>query len=464
MKNNEIDFKNKYKKIIGIFEFNFLNIPEKSKVQINFFEHFFIIKFLKVTIKLETIDKILHPIKKISNYYIINYTLIKDLFISESNIKLILNNLKDLSIITITLSKLETIGKLFNSKISKEGLKILIYKIKYSIIHEMRYLKELISTMIDLLEECSSNKKSSNPMIEEILFQSYIIGREFYDKYMFQLKKNIKIKETLNKNILDKIEDIKNNEPSHNYSEVNDFSLNNINIDTNNQTFDNSKNQTTVDNEQNGNSNNNTFDLMMNQFKTKTGKNISESIKLFFIILKKDFNEIDKNELFRQKTVSYQNNNHIQNAYFKQNCLFYQLNKISTLNPNYNNNNDFVEEFNENKSSKTNKIPKVSQNKIKKTKNNNGNNDINIDYIIQKCCKKHSFLPPNDSFNIFFNTTEIIQRKFFELFLNEFIGDIFDFKKDNDNLIKLDSLYEIFICIRRLKKIIFNESNYNLNL
>ena len=38
MKNNEIDFKNKYKKIIGIFEFNFLNIPEKSKVQINFFE------------------------------------------------------------------------------------------------------------------------------------------------------------------------------------------------------------------------------------------------------------------------------------------------------------------------------------------------------------------------------------------------------------------------------------------
>ena len=54
--------------------------------------------------------------------------------------------------------------------------------------------------------------------------------------------------------------------------------------------------------------------------------------------------------------------------------------------------------------------------------------------------------------------------KLFKLFLNEFIGDIFDFKKDNDNLIKLDSLYEIFICIRRLKKIIFNESNYNLNL
>ena len=84
---------------------------------------------------------------------------------------------------------------------------------------------------------------------------------------------------------------------------------------------------------------------------------------------------------------------------------------------------------------------------------------MNLEEIIEKCCRKHSFLPPNDSFNIFFNTTEIIQRKFFELFFNEFIGDIFEFQRDNDNLIKLDSLYQIFVCIRRLKKVIFMENN-----
>ena len=154
MKKNEIDYHNKYNKINGIMQFNFLNISEKIKVQIQFLEHSFIIKIIKTTIRQDIIDKIFNPIKKIANCYIINYTLIKDIFISESIIKLFINNLKTLSIISITLSKLETNGKIFNSKISIEGLKILIYKIKYSIIREMKYLKDLISTMIDLLDDC----------------------------------------------------------------------------------------------------------------------------------------------------------------------------------------------------------------------------------------------------------------------------------------------------------------------
>ncbi len=446
MKKNEIDYHNKYNKINGIMQFNFLNISEKIKVQIQFLEHFFILKIIKTTIKQDIIDKIFNPIKKISNCYIINYTLIKDIFISESILKILINNLKHLSIITITLNKLETNGKIFNSKISIEGLKILVYKVKYSIIREMKYLKDIISTMLDLLEDCSNEKKSSNPIVEDILFQSYIIGREFYDKYMNELIKNIKIKETIQKNVLEQIEVFQKEEISHNYSELNDFSLNKINLGTNNPTYELSNNNTSVENE-NGNNNSNTFDLMINQFKKRTTKNISESIKLFFIILQNDCNDLDKSDYTRQKTISFHVNN-FHKTYFNQN-LIYHLNKIPTFNQYINN------DFDEQKSSKTGKDIIKRNNK----NDNNNKTEINLKDIIEKCCRKHSFLPPNDSFNIFFNTTEIIQRKFFELFFNEFIGDIFEFQKDNDNLIKLDSLYQIFVCIRRLKRIIFMENN-----
>ena len=446
MNKNEIDYHNKYNKINGIMQFNFLNISEKIKVQIQFLEHSFIIKIIKTTIRQDIIDKIFNPIKKIGNYYIINYTLIKDIFISESILKILINNLKHLSIITITLNKLETNGKIFNSKISIEGLKILVYKVKYSIIREMKYLKDIISTMLDLLEDCSNEKKSSNPIVEDILFQSYIIGREFYDKYMNELIKNIKIKETIQKNVLEQIEVFQKEEISHNYSELNDFSLNKINLGTNNPTYELSNNNTSVENE-NGNNNSNTFDLMINQFKKRTTKNISESIKLFFIILQNDCNDLDKSDYTRQKTISFHVNN-FHKTYFNQN-LIYHLNKIPTFNQYINN------DFDEQKSSKTGKDIIKRNNK----NDNNNKTEINLKDIIEKCCRKHSFLPPNDSFNIFFNTTEIIQRKFFELFFNEFIGDIFEFQKDNDNLIKLDSLYQIFVCIRRLKRIIFMENN-----
>ena len=117
----------------------------------------------------------------------------------------------------------------------------------------MKYLKDLISTMIDLLDDCSNEKKSSNPIVEEILFQSYIIGREFYDKYMIELKKNMKIKETIQKNVLEQIEIFQKEEISQNYSDLNDFSLNKINIGSNNPTCEISNNNSTVEN---GNNNN----------------------------------------------------------------------------------------------------------------------------------------------------------------------------------------------------------------
>jgi hypothetical protein len=124
-------------------------------------------------------------------------------------------------------------------------------------------------------------------------------------------------------------------------------------------------------------------------------------------------------------------------------------NKILETNKNNNNpNNSLIE------------TPKFCFKKNQIDDSQNDNLSLNEVYkLIEECSKQHSFLPPNETFNIFFNTTEIIHRKFFEIFFNELIGKIFKYEKDKDNLIKLDSLYNYFLYLRGLKNILFVEKN-----
>ena len=94
--------------------------------------------------------------------------------------------------------------------------------------------------------------------------------------------------------------------------------------------------------------------------------------------------------------------------------------------------------------------------------NNSQNDNLSLNEVqklIEECSKHHSFLQPYETFNIFFNTTEIIHRKFFEIFFEEFIGKIFYYEKDKDSLIKLESLYNFFLYLRGLKNILFVEKN-----
>jgi hypothetical protein len=125
-------------------------------------------------------------------------------------------------------------------------------------------------------------------------------------------------------------------------------------------------------------------------------------------------------------------------------------NKLLEMNqPHNNSNNDLLETpkfcFKKNQNSFDNQNDNLSLNEVYK--------------LIDECSKQHSFLPPNETFNIFFNTTEIIHRKFFEIFFDELIGKIFYYEKDNDNLIKLESLYNYFLYLRGLKNILFVEKN-----
>ena len=92
----------------------------------------------------------------------------------------------------------------------------------------------------------------------------------------------------------------------------------------------------------------------------------------------------------------------------------------------------------------------------------NQENEVQLDKVlsmIEEAKKLHSFVPTNCTFNVFINTAELIHRKFFQSFFDKIIGKIFSYEKDQNNLIKLDSIYMVFIYLRKLKNYLFVETN-----
>ena len=125
-------------------------------------------------------------------------------------------------------------------------------------------------------------------------------------------------------------------------------------------------------------------------------------------------------------------------------------------------NRSFVSENNNNH--ELLETPKFYDKKRRKNYNSDttSNGSMSISEVVKHIDegkKLHSFVPPTNTQNIFFNTAEIIHRKFFEFIFEEFLGKIFTYEKDNDNLIKLDSLYNYFVYLRGMKNILFIEKN-----
>jgi hypothetical protein len=128
-----------------------------------------------------------------------------------------------------------------------------------------------------------------------------------------------------------------------------------------------------------------------------------------------------------------------------------------------NTNNSTIKQKNRNKGFQT---PKFGD-KDKVSKFNEEKKDETVEQVsfpiilkkIEEAKKLHSFAPTNDVMNIFNNTVEIVHRKFFEICFDEFLGKIFSSEKDQNNLIRLDSLYNHFIYLRGLKNLLFTDKN-----
>ena len=78
---------------------------------------------------------------------------------------------------------------------------------------------------------------------------------------------------------------------------------------------------------------------------------------------------------------------------------------------------------------------------------------------IEHLCKRHSFFPPVDTFNIFLNTAEIIHRRFFEESFHLYFPELFEVELDKDNLIKIESLYNMFMYLRTMRSFLFTKNN-----
>ena len=75
---------------------------------------------------------------------------------------------------------------------------------------------------------------------------------------------------------------------------------------------------------------------------------------------------------------------------------------------------------------------------------------------IEELCQIHSLVTPNDIFNLFCNASEIIHRKFFQITINNYLGNIFYIEEDKEGIIKIEDLYNYFLYIRALKIMLFN--------
>ena len=83
-------------------------------------------------------------------------------------------------------------------------------------------------------------------------------------------------------------------------------------------------------------------------------------------------------------------------------------------------------------------------------------NSINKE--IEELCKVHALLIPDNIFNLFCNAAEIIHRKFFQITIEYYLGNIFYIEEDKEGNIKIEDMYSYFLYIRALKLFLFNNN------
>ena len=71
-------------------------------------------------------------------------------------------------------------------------------------------------------------------------------------------------------------------------------------------------------------------------------------------------------------------------------------------------------------------------------------------------------MPNNSTDNIIKNTSQIIQRKFFEFLFKVFFSDVITIEVEKKKTLTSDEFHEILRILRRMKKILFNDKNQNL--
>lgn len=476
-KNNKKEMnKTKFKCIVC---FPQLKNEAKIKSQIELNEHYIHLSFLSLSESSSDVIKgLFYPIYNLKrDVFYINYSLINEIKAVNDNKVLIMEITNPVMSTTFSMSifGIECQSLLFRKKMNKDSISKIQATIEKAIKTETKYMIEKFLAFVSMFRECLEPQKKENHQIENLLINSYIFGKNYYEKYTSIYKQNMKIKTNIKKQLDEQIKRIESMLPEQ---EIVKQSI----LYT-------------------------SFDSLINEFKIRTSLFIEESIVFFFQIINTEnnlinFKKIDKSsvslnlnmlngkqsiqmnkstELFHNKnveTLTYLN-------YTEKNCNANVNNSYSNKIENYSistkttskqqklkcfgTQDDLLEtpkfysskQYNNIKGAydlkKKKNLPRDNLNKQYHT---NGNNNFNtISKQVDALIKYHLFVPPIDVFSIFLNTAEIIHRKFFEMSFRLFFGDYFVFELDKDKLIKIDSMYNYFLYLRSLKGYLFSEKN-----
>ena len=427
-----------------------LDMKEKLKIELSFTEKSFIIYFIEPLsdINLQEIKNNFFPYIS-SDYRVINmnYVYIKTIYLDASNLlKFTLYNPLSTSIFTIifnhfSFKKLNIFGK---SVPSLKYLNSMVLEIKQrQSIQTSKNINNFIN-VIHLFYDFTSVERKYNNIINDIFLKAFACGLIYYDKSMKDFNTSQTKINLIPKDIQKEINKSLNNittvytEPGNMQfggNSSSDIDRGVPDIEDNND----NKNLVLVKDEmaELGIESLVVKDLFQNypafvkfssEIKKMTSYLTEASINLIYKLL--NLNPDDLNEKYNQinKTI--------------KGMIINQYN-MPNLPP------DIYQSFN------------MQQNYIE-----NGNLVNNYEEKINDwfdCCKEfHSFVPNNSFENIIKNTSEIIQRKFFEFLFKIFFSDIITIEVEKKKTLTSDEFHEILRVLRRVKKILFNDKNQNL--
>ena len=391
-----------------------------------------------------------------TNEYFLNYAFINDIKGSKqknNSIILEINNPVSSNIFQFVLIDIEGISFLFKKKMDINQIIVIIKK---KIKEEIKYLisgfNNMIFTLRDYLEK---TKKIKN--LEIIKEQAYKYGKKYYENAAITFKKNNDIAKTINDNIL--LLKLKSLEQSLS------------------QQAKMKKNISYT-----------SFESLISEINIRTSYFIEETIIFFLKIIclginsfdDLNFNKFNLNQIFENNKAININKNPSKKKktkkkiYISQDDTKIQTPKFKQFNYNYrSNNHQGLDNFSNNyyNNLNNNKIqisinPLENINNIAKDITNKKLVTLNsIKKEIDELCNIHSLLTPDNIFNLFCNASEIIHRKFFQLFIENYLGKIFYLEEDKEGNIKIEDLYNYFLYIRSLKLMLFNndKKDYFMN-
>ena len=432
--------------------------------------------------------------------FFINYAFINNIKSQEkNNIIIEINNPVAGNIFSLLLIDLEGISILFKKKLD---INQIITQIKKKLKEEIKFLIYGFNNMILALKEFLEKRKKIK-ILENIKQEAYKFGKQYYEKAALTFKKNTKIAKNIKDNILLlKLKTLEQSLPQQAKMKKNisytsfESLIGEINIRTNyfieettmlflkiiciginsfddinfnkfnlNQIFENDKDELNLP-KINSKKNNKSFTYGINDDKHNIINNNEDVFNK--ISQKNSINQTDdvstegtsKKKKTSKKIYINQNEPKVQTPKFKQfNYKITNNQSLDNFSKNYYNNLNNKTTISINPLENINNIAKIISNDKMVTLNG-------LNKEIEELCNVHALVVPDNIFNLFCNASEIIHRKFFQMTINNYLGNIFYLEEDKEGNIKIEDLYNYFMYIRAFKLMLFNsdKKEYFMNI